>query len=52
MNKNKLQLLREYFKLCGNIVRMRHEIQSAKNNVVGRLLILRALVSSDDWSTS
>lgn len=34
MNKNKLQLLREYFKLCGNIVRMRHEIQSAKNNVV------------------
>lgn len=30
---NKIQLLREYFKLCGNIVRMRHEIKSAKDNV-------------------
>ncbi len=34
MQENKIQLLREYFKLCGNIVRMRHEIKSAKNNVV------------------
>lgn len=33
MQENKVKLLREYFKLCGNIVRMRHEIQSAKNNV-------------------
>ena len=30
---NKMQLLQEYFKLCGNIVRMRHEIKSAKDNV-------------------
>lgn len=30
---NKIQLLREYFKLCGNIMRMRQEIKSAKDNV-------------------
>ncbi len=34
MQENKVKLLREYFKLCGNIVRMRHEIKSAKDNVV------------------
>lgn len=30
--KNKLQLLREYFTLCGRIMRMRHDIKLAKNN--------------------
>jgi len=30
---NKIQLLQEYFKSCGNILRMRHEIKSAKDNV-------------------
>ncbi len=33
MQENKVKLLREYFKLCGNIVHMRQEIKSAKDNV-------------------
>lgn len=33
MRKKKLQLLREYFKTYGRIIRVRQEIKSAKNNV-------------------
>ncbi len=33
MNKNKLQLLREYLNLCVQIMRVRHEVSSAKDTI-------------------